>query len=299
MEIYAYLWLSVLLASLLAFIVPLPARFKNEIVLLLCTVATLIFYWAAFTYHLHYLIVIAVSTILIYLCVDIAFITKKAQKIFAHIRDIEMDEARAVVTELAKNSTLMNIDASHMDEDAIITDTVEYTARALVPSAIAPLFYAVIFGPLGAVIYRYLDIITFRSRSVMTYLDYVPVRVAFAAFWVATSTVTKNREYMMGIVKRDRFNGLHHTADIIVAGFAGTTWMKLGGEKRLYLDKNKTNPSVTLDFPSFGDMREPPHISDILRATKLFDLTVIIFIVLALCIREYEFIWYFLKKFVI
>jgi len=299
MEIYAYLWLSLLLAFLLALIVPFPAKLKNETLLLVCTIATLIFYWAAFNYHIHYIVIIAVSTILIYLCIDIAGVTNRSKKIFGHVRDIEIGEAREDVANLAHTASLVHIDASGMDEDAVITNTVEYTARALVPLAVAPLFYAVVFGPLGAIIYRYLDIITSRSRSVMTILDYIPARLAFAAFWVSTSTVTKNRVYMMGIVKRDIFSSLNHTADLIVAGFAGTTWMKLGGEKKLYLDKSKTNPSVSLNFPSFGDMREPPHISDILRATKLFDLTVIIFIVLAICIREYEFIWYFLKKFVI
>jgi cobalamin biosynthesis protein CobD/CbiB len=186
-----------------------------------------------------------------------------------------------------------------MDEEAIIANTVEYTARALVPSVVAPLFYSVIIGPLGAVLYRYIDEISVDDIRVMTILNYIPARLAFASFWTATSTVTKNRAYMMDIVKRDMPNSQNHTADLIVAGFAGTTWMKLGGDKYLYFGRGDEGKPLLLRYPAFGDMREPPHISDILRATKLFNLTVIIFIVLALCIREYEFIWYFLKKFVI
>ncbi len=306
MEIFSYLWLSVLIAFLLAMVLSLPGSYKiaklefnKRPIHLIVFIMALLFYWSALTYHFHYIAIITVSTIIIYLCTDIKSVTDKSKKIFAHIRDNEIGEARKSLHRLVQSVSSVNIYTDDMDEEAIIANTVEYTARALVPSAVAPLFYSVIIGPLGAVLYRYIDEMSADDVRVKTVLDYIPARLAFASFWIATSTVTKNRVYMMDIVKRDMPNSQNHTADLIVAGFAGTTWMKLGGDKYFYLSGKYEGKPLSLRYPSFGDMREPPHISDILRATKLFNLTVIIFIVLALCIREYEFIWYFLKKFVI
>lgn len=307
MEIFSYLWLSVLIAFLLAATVSLPDNYKigrlefnKRPIHLICFIIALVFYWSALSYHFHYIVIIAVSTIIIYLCIDIKLVTDRSKKIFGHIRDNEIGKARKSLHELVQSVSSVNIHTGDMDEEAIIANTVEYTARALVPSAVAPLFYSIIIGPLGAVLYRYVDDISDRDIKIMTILNYIPARLGFITFWIATSTVTKNRAYMMKIVKRDMPNSKNKTDDLIVAGFAGTTWMRLGGNKEYYDIYDEDNNTIfAVEEASFGDMREPPHLSDILRATKLFNLTVIIFIVLALCIREYEFIWYFLKKFVI
>lgn len=306
MEYFGYLWLSVLIAYLLAATVALPYNYKIgkvEFTRWLLPIAAAIpgayFYWLlAMGYQaFHPVITITVSSLLIYLSIDIKAITDLAQRILGHIKEIELKEAREGVYELANRSglPLTNLCADNMDEDTVITATVEYTARAIIQNAIAPLFYAVLLGPLGAVVYRVM--INEKNRNI---LNYIPTRLGFIAFWIATSTVTKNRTYMEGIVKRDLPKSKNKTDDLIVAGLSGTVWMKLGGTKEYYdIDSENEEKTFTADEPTFGDMLEPPHLSDILRANKLFHLTVVLFVALALCAHEYQFIWYFLHKFVI
>lgn len=307
MEIFSYLWLSVLIAFLLATTVSLPDNYKignleftRGLFPAVAFFPALYFYWAILEYNLNPVLIVSISTILIYISLDIKAVTAISVRILGRIKELEIREARDELYKLANKSglPLSNLCTDNMDEDAVITASVEYTARALVPNTIAPLFYAVLLGPLGAIVYKIIG--DTDKRIIRDILNYIPARLGFVAFWIATLTVTKNRAYMMEIVKRDMPNSKNKTDELIVAGFAGTTWMRLGGNKEYYdIYDEANNTTFVSEEVSFGDMREPPHLSDILRATKLFNLTVIIFIVLALCIREYEFIWYFLKKFVI
>ncbi len=218
----------------------------------------------------------AVSVVLIYSTIALRDLAKHARQVHAALETSQLETARQRV------GMIVGRDTDALDEAGITRATVESVAESIVDGITAPLFFAAVAGPAGAVAYRAVNTLdsTFgylnsqhrhfgwASAKLDDAANYIPARltapiISLAAFMLRLRAVDSIRT-----VVRDRRNHSSPNAGYAESAVAGALGVRLGG-LNYYFGKPIRKPTI-------GDPdNESQHI---MRALQLASVASILFL---------------------
>ncbi len=227
----------------------------------------------------------AVSIVLLYTAFASRDLMRHSYRVYRALRQNDLAEARRFL------SMLVGRDTDRLDAQGIARASVESVAENLVDGVTAPLFFAVLGGPIAAMIYKAASTLdsTFgykderylyfgwASARLDDVANYVPARLTVPLITITAAIIGHHPLDCMRICLRD--GRKHHSPNsgLSEAAVAGALGVQLGGLN--YYDGE----------PHEGARLGDPHRSldrnDILSANKLMIGTAVLFLLLFTAIR--------------
>lgn len=209
------------------------------------------------------------SVLVLYTALSIRDLSVHALDVYRALKSGDLTEARRKV------SRMVGRDTETLDERGVVRAAVESVAENTVDGILSPLFFAVILGPVGAMMYKAastLDsMVGYKNEKYLHFgwasarlddaANFIPARLA-APLMAAGAFFTGNRPMQaLRICLRDRKNHASPNAGIPEAMMAGALGVQLGGP--LY------RKGVLVDLPTLGDAFEPLERRHILKANAI------------------------------
>lgn len=182
-------------------------------------------------------------------------------------------------------------DTENLDEPELVRGTVESVAENLVDGVTAPLMFAIIGGPVGAILYKAINTLdsTFGYRTprylmfgwasarIDDLANWVPARLTAPFIVMASAILGKDAAGAARITRRDGSKHDSPNSGISEAAFAGALGVQLGGLN--YYDGKAHQGELVGDACA---SLKPCHIAE---ANKLMYLSTILFALAAIGIR--------------
>lgn len=186
---------------------------------------------------------------------------------------------------------LVGRDTANLDQAGIVRATVESVAENLVDGVTAPLFFAVLGGPVGIWLYKAVNTLdsTFGHTDrryihfgwVSAKLDdaanYIPARLTAPLVSIAAFLTGCNARNSLRILYRDGRKHPSPNAGLCEAAFAGAMEIQLGGLN--YYDGQPER------LPTLGDDNQALTAHHIPRANRLMIATTLLFLLLLIAAR--------------
>ena len=207
-------------------------------------------------------------------------------KITIAIRSME-DYAKAVTDALERCdmhdarynlSMIVRRDTKNLDEQHVLSGTIECISESTVDGIVSPLFYYSFLGPAGAFIHRVINTldsmvgyfdnyyrdIGYMSARLDTVANYLPARITALLMVISASIIGADWKNSMQILQRDHNKTLSSNAGYPMATMAGALRIKL--EK--------------IGHYSLGDGYENATIEKCLTAISIMKMTTILFCII-------------------
>lgn len=214
-----------------------------------------------------------VSIFLIYTTLSARDLADHATAVFKALDKGDIDKARKLV------GRIVGRDTDSLDQRGVARAATESVAENCVDGVTAPLIFAFVFGPAGAMLYKAVNTMDstfgYKNEKYINFgwasarlddlANYIPARLT-VFFIVAASVITKqNYRESLKIAFRDGRNHLSPNSGWSEAGFAGALGVELGGEVT-YHGKPKSAPLI-------GEPGEPIKAKHIQAAVSLMYAT--------------------------
>ncbi|MEX2721564.1 MAG: cobalamin biosynthesis protein [Candidatus Wukongarchaeota archaeon] len=173
---------------------------------------------------------------------------------------------------------LVGRDPSKLGEREIISATIESTAESTVDSFTSPIFYYVLFGLLGAYVYRMINtldsMVGHKTEEYVRYgwfsakidelVNYLPSRIT--SIFIVLSAFLSGYDWRKswGILRRDRYS--------LESRVGGWSMAPMAGALGVQLEKP--------EFYTLGDPKEEMAVEHITRAWRVTFVTIILFFVM-------------------
>ncbi len=196
--------------------------------------------------------------------------------------------------ELARKRAGMMVGRSTEDLDGseLVRATVESVAENMVDGVIAPLFYALLFGPVGAITYKAVNTLdsTFGYKNeryskfgkfparLDDVANYVPARIGALLVPIVARLIGLRSENSWKILRRDARCHDSPNAGWPEAAFAGALGIRLGG-RNTYGDKVSIKPYL-------GEPLEPFEANHIMKANRLMICSSLLILVGGVIVRS-------------
>lgn len=185
-------------------------------------------------------------------------------------------------------------DTQSLSEEGIIKATVETVAENTSDGVIAPLLYMILFGPIGALVYKTINtmdsMIGYRNDRYLYFgtaaaklddiVNFIPSRLSAFLMIEAAGMLAMDRENAWKIYKRDRLKHPSPNSAQTEAVCAGALNIELAGPACYF--------GVLHDKPTIGDAKRSVETEDIKRANRLMDVAVdlmfLFFVIVAMAI---------------
>ncbi|MHB9038065.1 MAG: adenosylcobinamide-phosphate synthase CbiB [Armatimonadota bacterium] len=205
----------------------------------------------------------AVSALLLYTTFAARDLAKHSNEVHRALKRGDLAHARHRV------SWMVGRDTECLDEPGIVRSAVESVAENTVDGVTAPLFFAVLGGPVGAMVYkaintldstfgykneRYIDF-GWASAKIDDLANFLPARLTAPLVVLAASVLRLRSGNALRICLRDRRKHASPNSGITEAAMAGALGVRLGG---LLYRKGKPVEMPTLGNPIVE--LEPKHI---------------------------------------
>ncbi len=212
-------------------------------------------------------------------------LVRHSQRVYAPLAGGNLPEARRRV------ACIVGRDTEGLDEAGIVRAAVETVAESTVDGVTAPLFYALIGGPVGAMAYRTINTLdsTFGYRN-ERYLQFgwaaarlddlanwLPARLTAPLMVLAAALSGRSAGRAWRTFRRDGRKHESPNAGLVEATMAGALNVQLGGTN-LY-------EGEPLEKPVLGDPGEPLRPAHIQAANRLMLLTLALFASIGLGLR--------------
>ena len=223
----------------------------------------------------------AVGTYLIYTCYSVKCLSSEAIKV------IKAVEKSGLVAGRQQLAMIVGRDTSELTESEIYKAVIETVAENTTDGFISPLFYTVLLGPVGGMVYKVIN--TLDSMVGYRYLpytyigrisaklddlaNYIPARIGYYLFIMASYGLKYNYQGARSIGWRDKYNHLSPNSGWSEAPVAGALGIQLGGGhmyKGNYVDK-----------PTIGDDLHEVTKQDIYRTIRLLYGVAILMVLLS------------------
>ena len=210
-----------------------------------------------------------VSILLLYTAFAARDLAQHAHAVHRALTSNDLPEARRRV------GMIVGRDTARLDEREVVRATVESVAESLVDGVTAPLFFAVLGGPVAAMLYKAVNTLdsTFghkderyiqfgwASARLDDVANYLPARLTAPLVAVAAALFGHNPLHSLRIWLRDGRKHASPNAGLAEAAVAGALGVQLGG-----LNYYDGEPS---EQPRMGDPTRPLESHDIRRANAL------------------------------
>ena len=243
----------------------------------LITVATVIHPWLG----------TAASILLLYTTIAPRDLVRHSTEVHAALRNGDLPEARQRV------SMIVGRDTANLDEAGVARAAVESVAESMVDGVTAPLFFALLGGPLAAMLYkaintmdsmfgykneRYLDF-GWAAARLDDLANFVPARLTSLMIPAAAFPLRLDPKRSLLILLRDRFAHASPNSGHSEAAVAGALGVQLGGPNSYF--------GTVVEKPAIGDATRPLEAQDILRANRLMLLSYALTLLVCLALRRH------------
>ncbi|MEW6356536.1 MAG: adenosylcobinamide-phosphate synthase CbiB [Planctomycetota bacterium] len=223
--------------------------------------------WGAYRLHPH--AGDAVSIVVLYTTLAARDLMRHSMDVYRALKADNLDEARRRV------GLIVGRDTGRLDEPGVVRAAVESVAENLVDGVTAPLFFGVLAGPVGAMLYkavntldstfgykdeRYIDF-GWVSAKVDDVVNYIPARLTAPLVAIAAVLLRCRVMAALRILFRDGRKHASPNAGLTEAAVAGALGVQLGGLN--YYD------GEAVEKPTIGDPIVPLERSHITRANVL------------------------------
>ncbi len=206
-------------------------------------------------------------------------------RVFRALRAGNIDRAREAV------GMIVGRDTENLDEPEIVRATVETVAENLVDGVTAPLLFAVVGGPVGAMMYKAVNTLDstfgYRTEEYRRFgwasarfddvVNWIPARLTGPCVILAAFLTGRPVGPAVGILRRDRKNHDSPNAGIPEAAFAGSLQVQLGGVNSYF--------GVPHTKPTIGDRIDDLRSTHIPAANRLMYVSSVVFLLAALGLR--------------
>ncbi|MDP6111291.1 MAG: adenosylcobinamide-phosphate synthase CbiB [Planctomycetota bacterium] len=219
----------------------------------------------------------AVSIYLIYAAVAARDLVRHSRHVYDALAKKDLPEARRRI------AFLVGRDTDCLEESGVVRAAVESVAENTVDGVTAPVFFAFLFGPVGAMVYRAVNTLdsTFGYRNeryeqfgwasarLDDAINFVPARLTGATVCLAAALLHRRGREALRILTRDARNHTSPNAGRPEAAMAGALGVQLGG-----LNTYFGQPS---EKPTIGDPTEALAKEHILQANRTMWATLFLF----------------------
>ena len=217
------------------------------------------------------------AILLVYVSIAPRDLAKHALRVRRALRDGGLEEGRKAV------SMIVGRDVERLDEAGVVRACIESVAESAVDGVVAPIFWALTLGPIGAVAYRAINTLDsswgYRDERYLHFgrvaaraddvANWLPARLGFLAAILAALILGRDAGGAARIGWRDRRKHESPNAAWLEACFAGALRVRLGGPAWYGGER--------LGKPFLGDDLRPVEIADIGRSVALMYTTALIF----------------------
>ncbi len=214
-----------------------------------------------------------ISIIVLYTTLAAKDLTNHSQAVYSALREGDIPLARSRV------AMMVGRDTACLDEAGIILACVESVAENMVDGVTAPLFFAVCFGPVGAMVYKAINTMDstfgYKNERYMQFgwcaaklddlVNFIPARITGLLVIPAAALCRFSAGEAFRIFRRDRLKHSSPNSGHTEAAVAGALGLRMGG-RNFYFGQ-------AVEKPFIGDPRvlvTPDHIRD---ANRLLLLT--------------------------
>jgi adenosylcobinamide-phosphate synthase len=183
-------------------------------------------------------------------------------------------------------------DTANLDEAGVARAAVESVAESMVDGVTAPLFFAVLGGPLAALLYKAINTMDsmfgYKNERYLKFgwaaarlddlANFVPARITSLMIPAAAFLLRLDSRGSLFILLRDRLKHASPNSGHTEAAVAGALGVQLGGANR-YFGKMISKPAI-------GDAARPIAPQDILRANRLMLLSSALTLLAFLALRH-------------
>jgi len=227
----------------------------------------------------------ALSVLLLYTCFAARDLTAHSRAVFAALRDGDLVLARQRV------AMLVGRDTARLDEAGVVRACVESVAENTVDGMTAPLFWAVIGGPVAALVYKAVNTLdsTFGYKNERYRLfgwasarlddlaNLMPARLTGVVMVAAGFVNGLSGRNAWRILRRDRLRHASPNSGHTEAAMAGTLGLRLGGPNSYF--------GEVVEKPNIGDDLVAPIPDHIEQANRLLVTAVALTALLLLGLR--------------
>lgn len=226
-----------------------------------------------------------IAVLMIYFCIATKDLAKHALDVYYALKSARLKKARCKVGMIVGRET------AELDEAGVTRACVESVAESIVDGIAAPLFYAVLFGPLGAVACRCTNTMDsmcgYKNEKYLSFgtvaaktddlVNFIPARIAGLFICLVAPICSGSFKNALKILKRDAGNHSSPNSGFPESAMAGAIGVQLGGPG-IYSGK-------IIEKPTIGDPKKPLRQEHIRQAVQIMYSAVISFLIVALTIR--------------
>ncbi|MDA7980740.1 MAG: adenosylcobinamide-phosphate synthase CbiB [Pirellulales bacterium] len=221
----------------------------------------------------------------IWFCVALRDLLKHTRDVHRALTTVSLAEARERV------AMIVGRDTDSLDEAGVARAAIESASESFVDGIAAPLFYVVLFGPLGAVAYRAINTLDsmfgYRNERYEQFgwsaarlddvANYLPSRLSAPFLVLAAGLTGRSMRSSWRVLARDHRNHASPNAGIPEAAVAGALRIQLGGPASYFGDQ--------IEKPTIGDSIREICAADILRANRIVVVATLTFLTCSLATR--------------
>lgn len=244
------------------------------LVLTACGTTVLLVFSAA----VHPSLLVGVKVLLLYSVVASRDMSVHAANVKNLLENNNLPEARQAV------GLIVGRDTQALDEEGITRATVESVAESIVDGVTAPVFYAFLFGPLGAVMYRAVNTLDsmfgYKNERYVKFgraparlddvLNWIPARLTGLLIPLAAFVLGYKPRQAWRILQRDHDKQRSPNSGWPEAAAAGALGIQLGGSN-VYFGK-------VMEKPAIGDAEKPLDVTDISKINRLAIVAAALFV---------------------
>jgi adenosylcobinamide-phosphate synthase len=215
----------------------------------------------------------AASIVVIYTTIAARDLAGHSMAVFHSLAAGDLAEARRRV------GAIVGRDTDRLDEAGVVRATVESVAESTVDGVTAPLFYAAVAGPVGAMVYRAINTLDsmfghqdqrycrfgWAAARLDDLANYLPARCTAPLVCVAAFLLRQNPTSSLRMLLRDGRKHASPNAGLTEAAMAGALGVELGGVT--YYD------GQPLDKPAIGEATVPLAAGHIRSANAVMFVT--------------------------
>ncbi|MDH3359822.1 MAG: adenosylcobinamide-phosphate synthase CbiB [Desulfobulbaceae bacterium] len=234
---------------------------------------------------IHPMAEIACSIFLLYTTVAVTDLARHARAVYAPLALKNLPRAQKRV------GMIVGRDTSVLDEAGVARATVESVAESMVDGVTAPLFFAFLAGPIGAMLYKAINTMdsTFGYKNdqykdfgwgpakLDDLANFIPARITGLLVPLAALFAGLDWRNSWKIFRRDRLNHTSPNSAHTEAGVAGALGVQLGGSN-IYFGKK-------IEKPTIGDPLQTITAALIPATNRLLYITTMLAVSMGLAFR--------------
>ncbi|MEN8135608.1 MAG: adenosylcobinamide-phosphate synthase CbiB [Thermodesulfobacteriota bacterium] len=226
-----------------------------------------------------------VSVLLLYSCFAGRDLVVHSRKVYAALRDDDLAEARKRV------GMIVGRDTTELERSGVVRACVESVAENTVDGVTAPLFWAIIAGPLGAVLYKGVNTMDstfgYKNERYLHFgwaaarfddlVNFLPARISGLLTVLAGALLRLRAAESWRIFRRDRLQHASPNAGQTEAPVAGALGISLGGSSSYF--------GKVVHKPTIGEPVMEPEPEHILQTNRILLMVTLLFFLLLLASR--------------